>query len=339
MMALMDASGLGVALVTDPDSRLLGMITDGDVRRAVLDGQDLESPVRHLLERKAEQGRGKPLSAPVGTSDAVLMHMMNEHTLRHIPIVDSTFRVVDLALLSRLAKEYGGPRNAVIMAGGFGTRLHPLTKDVPKPMLPVGDRPVLEHIIGQLREAGIQHVDITTHYLAEDIIKHFGDGKAFGVDIQYVREQEPLGTAGSLKLLGRRREPLLVVNGDVLTQVDYRAMVHFHRDHQAELTVAVRKYDMKVPYGVVECDGPRVFGLSEKPVYNFFVNAGLYLLEPTVFEFLPEERGHMTEVIDALIAAGRRVVSFPLVEYWLDIGQHEDYEQAKKDAANGRLEP
>jgi NDP-sugar pyrophosphorylase family protein len=234
-------------------------------------------------------------------------------------------------LRSDLLSEHRLRLSAVIMAGGFGTRLRPLTEDTPKPMLTIGDRPVLELTIERLRNAGIKRMNVTTHYLADTISNHFGDGKAWDVDINYVREDLPLGTAGGLKMLPEKDETLLVINGDVVTEVDFRSMLDYHRDHGADVTVGVRQYQVPVPYGVVDCDGPRVRQLREKPVVNFLVNAGVYLLEPTVYRYIPDgHRFDMTDLIARLIDKGRHVVSFPILEYWLDIGQRADYEQAQE---------
>jgi len=226
----------------------------------------------------------------------------------------------------------------VIMAGGYGKRLRPLTEDLPKPMLPIGGRPLMERIIGQLKDVGIRQVNVTTLYKPEKIKDYFGNGEAFGINLNYIHESEPLGTGGALGLLPKTEEPLLVINGDILTQVDFRAMLDYHREHKADMTVAVRQFGIQVPYGVVECDGPNIRSLREKPEMTFFVNAGIYLLDPPVFNFIPSgERFNMTDLIQWLLDAGRTVVSFPVREYWLDIGQTADYEQAKMDIENGRL--
>jgi NDP-sugar pyrophosphorylase family protein len=224
------------------------------------------------------------------------------------------------------------------MAGGFGTRLRPLTEDTPKPMLLVGDRPMLERTIEQLKKAGIHRVDLTTHYKPEAISKHFGNGDEFGVTIRYVHEDQPLGTAGALGLLGDSQEPLLVINGDILTHVDFRAMLKHHREHKASLTVGVCRYDLQVPYGVIECHGPDILGISEKPKMPFLVNAGIYLLEPKVRKYIPAgKRFDMTDLIQSLIHADRKVVSFPIVEYWLDVGRPGDYARAQEDVRSGRI--
>jgi len=218
------------------------------------------------------------------------------------------------------------------MAGGLGSRLRPLTEDLPKPMLPVGGKPLMELVIEKLRQVGIRRVNVTTHYKPEKISEHFGDGSSFGVSLNYVNEEKPLGTGGALGLIDEPNETMLVINGDVLTQVDFRAMLLFHQEHQADMTVAVRQYDIKVPYGVIECIGAKVCSLKEKPEINLLVNAGVYLLEPTVYRFIPNGKHfNMTDLIQWLLDAGRTVASFPIIEYWLDIGQVVDYEKAQTD--------
>lgn len=223
------------------------------------------------------------------------------------------------------------------MAGGYGTRLRPLTDDLPKPMLPVGTKPLLELIVEQLRVAGIRQVNVATHYRGEVITDHFKDGQDFGVEIRYVKEDQPLGTAGALSLLEESDEPLLVMNGDILTRVDFRAMLNFHREHNAELTVGVRQYEFRVPYGVVNTNGVDVTGISEKPVVRQFINAGIYLLNPLVRRVIPNGRPYdIPELIENLLKEKRCVVCFPIREYWLDIGKSDQYDQAKADMASGR---
>jgi NDP-sugar pyrophosphorylase family protein len=220
---------------------------------------------------------------------------------------------------------------AVIMAGGFGTRLRPLTDHVPKPMLPVGDRPLLARTLERLHEAGIQSVSIATHYLAEAIVEYFGDGEALGLQLHYVAEDQPLGTAGALRNVDAGDGPLLVLNGDILTGLDFREMLAFHRARGADATVAVRRYEVPVPYGVVECDDGVVNGLKEKPVLPLLINAGIYLLEPSVRAYLPpEDRFDMPQLLQRLLQDHRHVVSFPVLEYWIDIGQPPDYQLAQE---------
>jgi len=222
----------------------------------------------------------------------------------------------------------------VIMAGGFGTRLRPFTDTTPKPMLPVGDRPLMERTLENLQETGIRNVTISTHYKPEVIINHFQDGSEFGININYVNEEQPLGTAGALGLMTPPDDTVLIINGDILTNVNFESMFQFHREHRAEMTVATRIYEFQLPYGVVEMEGVRISKITEKPTKKFFVSAGIYLLEPRMFAYIPKnQRFDMTDLIERLLIEGRQVVNFPIREYWLDIGRHPDYERAQVEAA------
>lgn len=332
-MSCIDRNHTGIALVVADGRRLLGTVTDGDLRRAMLADLELGAPVTLLLERQRELGepRPMPLTASAGVPPAELVALMRRFDVRQIPLVDAEERVVDVALLEELVEVEGPPLRAVVMAGGFGARLGDLTRDVPKPMLPVGDRPLLERIVEQLRDAGIRHVNLTTHYRAETISEHFGDGSAFGMQIEYVSEEQPLGTAGALGLV-EADGPVLVMNGDILTRVDFRALHRFHAEHGADMTVALRPYELRVPFGVVELEGVDVRALTEKPLVRGLINAGIYLIAPDALATVPAgARYEMPQLIDDLVAAGRRVVGFPLREYWLDIGRVDDYEQALVD--------
>jgi NDP-sugar pyrophosphorylase family protein len=262
---------------------------------------------------------------------------LRQKKLRHLPLVDAAGTVVDLVTLDDLIEpEDELPVSAVVMAGGFGSRLQPLTDTVPKPLLPIGDQPLIERTIEQLRDAGIQRVYLATHYKSEAFAQHFGSGEGFGVNIEYVDEERPLGTAGALGKLNGTREPLLVINGDIVTSLNYRAMLAFHRENRAQMTVGVRQFEFDVPYGVVATEGVEISGIAEKPTRRMFINAGIYLLEPEVCSLVPQDRRFdMPDLITALIAEGKRVVAFPISEYWIDIGYPEDYEKARADAAKG----
>ena len=328
-----DRNQRGIALVVDSDCRLTGTVTDGDVRRAMLAGKGLDTPVANLLAEKIESPYPQPVTALAGTDASVLLQIMRDRVIRQIPLVDAEGRVAGLVTLDDLAPDQPLGLQAVIMAGGFGSRLMPLTQEMPKPMLLVGDKPLMEIIINQLRHAGIRQVNITTHFQRDKIKSHFGDGHNHGVVLNYIDEETPLGTAGALGLMPLPTEPMLVINGDILTDVDFKAMLEFHRDHRAEMTIAVRKYDLEVPYGVVESEGVNVHRLTEKPQFSFFVNAGIYLLEPAVHGLIPGGQSfNMTDLIQRMLDAGRSVVSFPVREYWLDIGRHSDYDLAQSYA-------
>jgi len=334
----MDASRLGIVLVVDATGRLRGTITDGDVRRALLAHIDLKEPLDVLLAAKAGSRYERPITAPIDAERSTYLRLLQEHSILHLPLLDAEGRVRGLVTLDDFVPKDLLPLQAVIMAGGFGQRLRPFTEDVPKPMLPVGDRPLMEITIEQLRTAGIRRVNITTHHKAEKITEHFGDGRDFGIEISYVTEERPLGTAGGLGLIDVPDETVLLMNGDILTEVDFRSMLAFHREHRAEVTVGVRQYAVDVPFGVVECDDVEIRRLTEKPRLNLLINAGIYLLEPGVRQFIPAgERFDMTDLIARLLDAGRRVVSFPIREYWLDVGQPADWQRAQEHVKDGKL--
>jgi len=335
VMSIIDRYAAGIAVVVDPQQHLLGTLTDGDVRRALLTGCSLDNKAAEVLVGKTHYPG--PVTASVHTDRATLVKLMKERKIRQIPLLDDQARVAGLTTIDDLLPNEALPCAAVIMAGGQGKRLLPLTSEMPKPMLPVGDRPLLERTIEQLRQAGIRRVHITTHYKGEMIAAHFGDGEAFGVKIEYVAEDQPLGTAGALGLANILKERTLVINGDILTRTDFRAMLEYHEDQGSDLTVAVCRYELKIPYGIVECEDLQVRRINEKPSLRLLANAGIYVLEPSVREYIPcGRRFEMTDLIERLVEEGRRVVSFPLVEYWLDVGYPEDYERAQMDLKGDR---
>lgn len=328
-MAQLDKAATGVLLICDKERHLLGLLTDGDFRRAILHRKPFGDPCATIAT-------AHPITAPISVSSAEALQLMNDHDIGQLPVIDSEGRVQKLILSKDIVPNRDLALSAVVMAGGFGKRLLPLTEKVPKPMLPVGGRPLLELTIAQLKRAGIKDVNVTTHYLPESISDHFGNGEMFGVHLNYVQEEHPLGTAGGIKLLKQFEETMLVINGDILTGAPFGAMLEYHRAYHADLTVGVRKYEVQVPFGVVECEDVHVKGLEEKPSLSFFINAGTYLIEPSVRDFIPTgQRFDMTDLITKLIEAGRTVVSFPIMEYWLDMGRHEDYAKAQHDVQNG----
>ena len=331
VMSLIDRERLGIALIVDECGVLERTLTDGDVRRAILNGKGLNTPVSDL----AQPATG-PVTADPQTPVARQRELMREQDVRHLPLLKPDGTIDSLTVSDEL-DDQPMPLQAVIMAGGFGTRLRPLTDNTPKPMLQVGGKPLIERTVENLERAGVRRINITTHYLPEKITGHFGNGDRFGVDISYVSEDEPLGTAGALRLMEEVEEPLLVINGDILTEIDYRSLTRFHRKHNAALSVAVRQYDVEVPYGVVEAEAGIVQRLQEKPRFDFLINAGIYLLEPFVRRYVPTDgRYDMTDLIEALLDDGKTVVGFPITEYWLDIGQHDDFVRAQNHAADHR---
>ena len=329
VMACINSSDVQIALVVDEESRLLDTITDGDIRRAILAGIDLDSQVGVLRKRRVGSLFPEPITAPLGTDRSALLRLMQQRGVRQMPLLDQTQRVVGLVTFRDLMVGDLLPLRAVIMAGGYGHRLRPLTDDLPKPMLPIGNKPLLELIVNQLRDAGVREINVTTHYRSESISEHFKDGRDFGVEIRYLHEEKPLGTAGALSLLEKSDDVLLVINGDILTRIDFRAMLDFHSEHKADMTIGVRPHEVRIPYGVIESDGVVITGITEKPVVQRFINAGIYMLHPSVPEHIPAQKPYdMTDLTTALLSNSQRVVGFPVHEYWLDIGHIEDYRKA-----------
>jgi len=320
-------------MVVDDDSRLVGIVTDGDIRRGLLRGVALGDAVADLMNRR-------PVTTAAGTSRAAALALMQQRSLRHLPVVDAAGRIVDVMLLEELLRPLPVPNAAVLMAGGDGRRMRGVSEDVPKPLLRVGGKPLLEILIERLRGAGVSQFFITVRYKSEMIEAHFGDGSRLGVRIRYVREDQPLGTAGALARLPEPlAEPFFLVNGDILTRCDFLAMLEFHTRWRADLTIGAVPHTVEVPYGVLRVEGEELAAIDEKPRLDFLINAGMYVMDPGVIPLIPRERPfHATELIALLKRAGRTVVAFPVREYWLDVGRDGDFHQANRDVAEGLLD-
>jgi dTDP-glucose pyrophosphorylase len=323
---VIEASGLQIALVVDPEGRLLATVTDGDIRRGLLRGVDLGQPVMQVANTH-------PLTASAEASRGELLELMRRCEVSHVPLVDSSGRLVALEADTELYEGEARPNWVLLMAGGLGQRLRPLTEDMPKPLLPVGDRPLLEIIVDRFVSQGFRKFFISVNYRAEMVEAHFGDGLRFGAEIQYLRETEPLGTAGALGLIPERPSaPVIVMNGDLLTTINFTRLEEFHTRHQTDLTLCVRPYTYQIPYGVAEVRGHEVVSISEKPTHECFISGGIYVVSPEVYDMLhPARRMDMPELMSRLIAEKRRVTAFPVSEYWIDIGRIEDLERARAE--------
>lgn len=334
-LEVLNISGIGVVLIVDEESRLLGTLTDGDVRRALIQGIPMIDHVDSIMNHH-------PVTATIGTPRMKLLGLMHTRRKRQIPLVDDDHRVVDIAWQNQLMELDMSTHpfaSVVILCGGLGTRLRPLTNEKPKPLLPVGGKPVLEHIIKALAESGFRQIYLAVNYMADQIQEYFSDGHQWGVQIEYALEKKSLGTAGALSLLqDRLNEPTIILNGDLLTGVDYGKIYNFHIDRKFDLTIGVKPYQIQVPYGVVNLNGDYVQQLSEKPVYSFFTNAGIYILNPEVISLIPYDEYHdMTDLISLVLAQHGRVGAFPFHEYWLDVGRHDDYVQAQEDIISKKV--
>jgi dTDP-glucose pyrophosphorylase len=325
-IAKIDASGLQVALVLNADGTLAGVLTDGDIRRAILRGKGLQIPASETMNRT-------PTTVPASAPTDEKLTLMRRMTLHHLPLVDDTGRVVGLETLDELTGAVERLNWVVLMAGGLGTRLQPLTNKYPKPLLTVGGKPILETILESFVEQGFKRIFLSVNHKAEMIRNHFGAGEHWGVQVEYLHESIRLGTAGALSLLPERpTAPVVVMNGDLLTRINFNNLLQFHNTQGAVATMAVREYDFQVPYGVVRLNGASIEAIEEKPMQRFFVNAGIYALSPEALDHLPTKTMFdMPTLFEHLIAAGKTTAAYPLREYWLDIGRLEEFERAQRE--------
>lgn len=314
-------------IVVDDGDHLLGVVTDGDIRRAILRGVTLDAGVGEIMN-------SSPKVASRTDRPEDIVERMSQFAVRHVPIVDEEGKVIGLFTIDDLLNPPVATTPVVLMAGGRGQRLYPLTKDVPKPMLPVGGVPLLEIILRSLRDQGFVNVYISVNYLAEVIVDHVGDGAKLGLSVKYIHETKPLGTAGALASLnGTVTEPFIVMNSDLLTQVNLRKMLSFHEKGGVKATVGVREHLFEIPYGVVNLNGSTVESMVEKPVHRSMVNAGIYALDPMALGLLsPDEYCDMPTLLGELMNAGHHIGAFPIHESWLDVGRPEDLNQARTDS-------
>jgi dTDP-glucose pyrophosphorylase len=326
---VLDSEALKIVMVADADGKLLGTITDGDIRRALIRHQGMDAKLNDVMNQD-------PTVAQVKDGRDAILAMMKAKDLLQVPIVNDVGCLVGLETLQHLIKKDKLDNPVFLMAGGFGKRLRPLTNDIPKPLLKVGSKPILETILNQFIESGFHNFFISTHYKAEMVQEHFGDGSKWGVSIQYIHEDEPLGTAGALGLLpkGLPDLPVMLMNGDLLTDINYERLLEFHNTQGGIATMCVREYDFQVPYGVITVENQVIKQVIEKPVHKFFVNAGIYVLSQ---ELVGSVDGgsylDMPQLLDGAIQSGGKVNSFPIHEYWLDIGRMEEFERANRDAS------
>ena len=325
-LKVIDKEALRVALVVD-DNKLVGMVTDGDVRRGILKGVELSAPVKEVMN-------SKPVSANASLSSNELKLLMQSRKILSLPIVDDNNQLVGLKTLHETLSIEKRENPVFIMAGGFGTRLRPLTDSCPKPMLEVGGKPMLETLINNFKSYGFYKFYISTHYLPEVIMDYFGNGDKFEVEITYVHEENPLGTGGALSLLpdSLPKQPLIMINGDILTNVDFSKVLVFNVKQESDTPMCVRDYEIKIPFGVIEGEGHNITAMVEKPTYRYFVNAGIYIISNEIIASLPNnEYLDMPTLFERKQGEGFKTLKFPIHEYWLDVGRHDDFKKAQLD--------
>jgi dTDP-glucose pyrophosphorylase len=323
---------LKIVLVVGNAGELVGTISDGDIRRGLLKGLDIYSPIESIIHRNA-------LVVPPEMGRELVLQLMVANKIQQLPIVDKNQHVVGLHLWDEISAPAARPNLMVIMAGGMGTRLRPHTENCPKPLLPVAGKPMLEHIIEHAKLEGFSHFVLAVHYLGHMIEEHFGNGSQFGVRIDYIREQTPLGTAGALSLLNPRPDAAFVVtNGDVITDIQYGELLDFHVRNNAAATMAVRVHEWQHPFGVVQTKGVEIVGFEEKPVARTHINAGVYALDPAALNALAADvRCDMPALFARLQEQAKRTVAYPMHEPWLDVGRPDDLKQANSNKVNLKL--
>ncbi len=326
VMQIIDATTMQFAAVVDDTMHLLGTVTDGDIRRGILKGLPLESAIREVMNTS-------PICEQDGKNLVYYKKRMHERRLKQLPVITSD-RVLQRILFSdELELAIKKINKVVLMVGGLGTRLRPLTETVPKPMLIVGNKPIVETIIESFRNYGFTNFVLSVNYKKEMIMDYFQDGTHLGVNIEYIEETKRLGTAGALSLLTEKpTEPFFVMNGDLLTKINFEQLLDFHNETNSIATMCVREYEYQIPYGVIETENHQLLSIIEKPIHKSFVNAGIYVLNPAALERAPDgEFYDMPELYRSLMNEQEKVSVFPLREYWLDIGRMDDYEKANGD--------
>ena len=323
---VIDRNSQQIAIVTDEEGKLLGTVTDGDIRRGILKEIPLSSPVSRIMNRN-------PVAIPKMNDEKYIADILKANRIRHLPVIDDARRVIGVERLE--SQITGSVKNnwVVIMAGGRGKRLEPLTDDCPKPMLKIGGKPVLQIIIEQLVRQGFLRFCISVNYRSAQIKDHFGDGAGMGAKICYVEEKKPMGTAGSLSLLPFvTHEPILVLNGDVLTKLNFEQLLNFHQDHRSIATIAAAMCGFQVPFGLIRADHDHLAGFEEKPAFAGFINAGVYVLNREALDYVPVDSSfEMNDLFKTLLQNRQPVCIFPIREYWIDIGGIKSYYQACKD--------
>jgi len=313
-----------IALVVDEDKKLIGTVNDGDIRRAILNGYSLDDSIENIYFNN-------PTVVDINDlSKEEIINICRTKKIHQIPIVDDKGKVVGLEVLDELISKKSKTNKVFLMVGGLGTRLRPLTENTPKPMLKVGSQPILQTIVGKFAGCGYTNIVMCVNYKSHIIQDYFGDGSEFGVNIEYILEEQRMGTAGALSLLKEKpTEPFFVMNGDLLTDLNFEKMLDFHEEYDAKATMCVREYDIEVPYGVVNVANENITSIEEKPIHNFFVNAGIYILDPDCLDLIPRDEFYdMPSLFEKMILNNNKTISFPLQEYWLDIGRIADYEIA-----------
>jgi len=325
----LEMTALRVTLIINKEERLVGIVTDGDIRRSFIEGFGLQSPIFQIMNLK-------PVTVDIKASAQTIYFLMEEHKIQHVPVVDDSMKVVGLFVLESRPRFNSRMNRVVIMAGGKGIRMRPLTENTPKPMVLIAGKPILEHILERLKQQGFSLFTICTSYLGQVIKEYFGDGSKWDVDIEYIDEKSPLGTAGSIRNLQKVGNlPFIVTNGDIISEINLGDMVDFHVEQHAVATMAIRPHEIQNQFGVVETNGIEISAIIEKPIYRTHVSTGIYVLEPNVVDLLPKSDViQMPELFDHLRILGNRTLAFHIQDQWIDLAKEDDISATEKIILN-----
>ena len=331
-LKIIDSGAIQIALVIDKEDKLLGTVTDGDIRRGLLSNLSLDDSIESIICIK-------PTVCTIEYSKEKILDIALAKKLHQIPIVDNNGKLVGIQEVDTLLQPERKNNKVVLMVGGLGTRLRPLTDKMPKPMLKVGKKPILETIILNFKKYGFVNIVLCVSYKSEIIEEYFKDGSEFGVNIDYIHENKRMGTAGPLSLIKEKlNESFFVMNGDLLTNINFENMIEYHFSNNSVATMGVREYNFQVPYGVVKTDAMNIVSIEEKPVHQFFVSGGVYILSPEVLKYIPENEFYdMPDLFTTIVKSNLKAVSFPIYEDWIDIGKKEDYERANNEHITRKL--
>ena len=321
-MKIISNGAIQIAIAVDKKGKLIGTLTDGDIRSGFLNGLNLNSPVKSIIFKK-------PIIVKENFAKDKLMNLALSKKIYQIPVVDKNGKVQGIYVLDELINIKSKSNIVVIMAGGKGMRLRPLTNNIPKPMLKVGNKPILQILVEKFEHSGYKNFIICVNYKSKIIKDYFGDGKKFGVKIEYIHEKKRMGTVGAISLIKKKlQEPFFVINGDLLTNLNFEKLFDFHIKHNSKATMCVKEYNIDSPYGEVTINDKNILSIEEKPRHKVFVNAGVYLLDPKCINLIPKKFYDMNTLFKKIIFKKYKTLSFPLEEYWLDIGRFDDYKKA-----------
>lgn len=318
--------GLRLLIVTNKEGKFSGIITDPDIRRGLLRGLKLEDSISSIINHS-------PITAHIDTPKEELLHLASQYNIHEIPLKNNNGEIIEIVSIANLVKPKLYPNQVVIMAGGLGTRLRPLTDTLPKPMLKVGSKPILQIILERFKQQGFRNIFLCVNYKSHVIEEYFGDGSKYGLNITYIKEEKRMGTAGALSLIPNLYEDFIVMNGDILTDINFSEMLNFHKQQKSDATMGIREYNIQIPYGVVHTEHSRIISIQEKPLHSFNVSAGIYILNKKILSLIPKDKFFDMPTLfeTSLSKENYNTLSYLIKDYWIDIGRKEEYDRANSE--------